>query len=269
MNDRKTAGFFGATTALLLASGAASGQVVDVTGGATLTESMLDSGSFSSPGGTVSFSLTGDTTFNVGAGGMIGVVGDGGPYPGIGYDFNGSTVNLLDGGTFLSSSAVDSIVSNVTLNVLAGGVVGRSFEALAGSVVNVQGGEVVLGFAAFDGATVNISGGTVGDYFSAMSGSTVNLLVSELTIGGESIEMAGGESMEISARDGARLEAVLADGSVLDFDLYASYDNTQSSDLFAADASLNVTFVETSMPTPGSAALIGLAGLIGSRRRRG
>ena len=243
-----------------LTPAAAAAQVV-VGAGETLTEADLSAGSFSGSAGPFSFALGPGTVFEINDGGAIGPVGDGAPFPGIPFDFQGSTVNLNDGGVFLSDSAVDSIVSNVTLNIRDGGTLGRSFEALAGSVVNVEGGEVVLGFAAFDGATVNISGGTVGAFFTAESGSTVNLFVTGVTVGGSGLGLSLGDTVEITQRGGALLEATLADGSAFDLVLDPS---DPSGDVVAADATLTVTLV----PAPGAAVLLALGGLHAARRRR-
>ena len=245
--------------AAMCLAGWAHGQVV-VSSGETLTEANLTSGSFAGAAGSFAFSLGSETTFNIDSGGSIGPVGDGVPFPGVPFDFQGSTVNL-DGGAFVSDSAVDSIVSNVTVNVLPGGTLGRSFEALSGSVINVAGGEVVLGFAAFSGATINISGGTVGDFFTAQSGSTVNLFVNDAAVGGVELGLSLGDAVEIAQRGGALLEATLADGSSFELVLDPSDPN---GDIVASDAMLTVTLV----PTPGAAGVLGLACLAALWGRR-
>lgn len=74
-----------------------------------------------------------------------------------------------------------SIGSNTTLNVLEGGLVGRSFEvgvgtgAVGDSVLDVAGGSIGSGLLALAGSVVNLREGGIADQFTALDGSTVNI----------------------------------------------------------------------------------------------
>ena len=67
------------------------------------------------------------------------------------------------------------ISGDTVLNLAAGGSLPSSFDALSGSVLNIDGGDIGFGFRADNGSTVNVRSGTVGRSFSAGAGSTVNI----------------------------------------------------------------------------------------------
>lgn len=174
-----------------------------------------------------------------------------------------SQLNLFDGGTILGFFLVgplDGPRSNIEVNIF-GGIVGRSFDVLGGTV-NISGGSFGGSFVAFSGTTVNISGGSIGNEFRAQSGSEINLFGTSFFLDGDPItELELDEAFIITDRN-VTLTGVLADGTAFDFDL----DTRSSSggDEFTTGAKLSITLV----PTPASASLLGLGALAACRRRR-
>ena len=196
------------------------------------------------------------------------------------FQASGSTVNILGGRAGNGAGAFDSTVN------IAGGSVGAGFSAFGGSTVNISGGSLGDGFSASGntttnisdgrvgngyslsfGSKVNISGGSIGDHFFAFSGSAVNLFVTQVATDGIDLGLGLGETREIDRRGESLLEATLIDGSTFELilDTDPSQGLVQSEDFVSSGATLTVTRV----PTPGTAAALGLAGFIAVRRRRG
>jgi hypothetical protein len=226
---------------------------IPVNDGQLLTEEALNNGVFEGQ----SFVLEPGTMFDINGGGGIGPV-DGGPGTSEGfYEFNGSTVNVHGGGRFHSTILTPSRARSLTVNVYEGGSVGSKFvagtdttinilgghlgsfvNALSGSAVNLVGGSIGVDFKAYPGITVNISGGSVermysasfetvtnisggeiGSQFGVGSGSITNLFVFSLSIDGVAVDLSDGEEFLIESREGSKLVATLADGSLFDLNL--------------------------------------------------
>lgn len=205
-------------------------------------------------------------------------------------------INLFDGGTigenfFAESGTNIHISGGQTLGNLAlfagaeatvtGGTVGELFTAFTGARINISGGNIVNNLVAvdfsridisggtfgseittFDGSVTNISGGVIGDEFVAFDGAIVNLFVTSLKIDGVDVALNLDEELLIEQRGGSVLEAVLADGSALEFTLNGDF--VSGDDVFEIGTRLTATLV----PAPGAAALLGLGGLLAGRRRR-
>lgn len=192
------------------------------------------------------------------------------------FEAVGSHVIISDGnvGWYFDAFA-ESTVS------VRGGYIGWYMNALRGSVVRIEGGEVGEGFFAFDGsfveitggivndgfransgsqivvsggeiqnfvhiqndAEMTIAGGTIGEEFHAHAGSEINLIGTRFILGGIDITstLTANVPLLIEARD-VRLNAVLADGSNLEFDLNDSHPTVEG-DYFSPSANITVTLV--------------------------
>jgi len=121
------------------------------------------------------------------------------------------------------------------------------------------------------GGVANVFGGIIGPYLRADDGARVNLFVLSATLNGAAFDLRAGVAQTIALRGGAALDVVLADGSrlglVLDetgLPLGTPAGLAQAPGFVASGALLSVTLV----PAPGSAALLGLGGLVAARRAR-
>lgn len=130
-------------------------------------------------------------------------------------------------------------------------------------VVNMSGGSIGDRAKILHRGTINISGGSIGEAFTAFTGSSVNLFVTELMIDGQVVDLELNKETLISTRGGALLEAVLADGTYLDFTLNSTH--VAGEDRFETSTGLTVTFV----PAPGIGTMLGILGVLGFRRHRG
>lgn len=161
--------------AVALIAGVSSGgvTVVEVDDGEELRESNLNQGEFMGQ----EFTLGSDAVFDINFGGAIGPVGemfpDGVPIPDNPFDFQNSTVNLNDGGTFRSGS----LFSDVHINLRRGGLIGIGSEADTGSVINYLGGRIEQGFRTRAGSAFNIEGGEF-----RLNGNAVTSLPNGLTV---------------------------------------------------------------------------------------
>ena len=194
----------------------------------------------------------------------------------------GGTMVYLSGG-----SIGDEYRTFHSETILTGGDIGNGFWADSGSTVNMSSGSIgndmIIGPELFFGQYVvanvsggsigdrltlrsrgvlNLYGGSVGDELRANIGSEVNLFVEQLSIDGKSIELEENSKTIITTRGGALLEAILADGSYIDFTLNGNF--VAGEDLIDGSAILSVTLV----PTPGYGFIIGMGSLSLSRRRR-
>lgn len=142
---------------------------------------------------------------------------------------------------------------------ISGGVIDREFMATDGATVNMTGGAIgdnsivrdgvmnmsggVLGhgFKVFN-STLNMSGGTFGGSLRLGSWSnapgTLNLFVKSATIDGDLLDLAMGDTLEITRRDDAFLVAELIDGSSVG--LLLNDDVTHSTDFLHANSTLNL-----------------------------
>lgn len=154
---------------------AASAQV-QVNSGEVMTQADLEAGEFMEQ----MFMLGPGTVFEINDGGGIGPVGlfQSLPNSSVPFDFAGSTVNINSGGFFVSDPSatlnVDdpSVVSNVGINVLAGGSVGdplmndgAAFGVGPGGALTVNGGSVPPGVSLFGGGTLDLLAGSTGGVF--------------------------------------------------------------------------------------------------------
>lgn len=121
------------------------------------------------------------------------------------------------------------------------------------------------------GGVVNVYGGLIGQHLRADDGAEVNLFVLSASLDGAALGLGLGGTRTIDLRGGAALDVVLADGSrlglVLDetgLPLIGPTGPVQAPDYVSSGALLTVTLV----PAPGSAALLGMCGLLAARRRR-
>ncbi len=136
--------------------------IININDNETLTETDLSVGAY----GGVQFSLTPTTTFNINNGGTIetnSTFSDA-------FDFEGSKLNLNNGGIYTSGPSFEQInAKSVTLQVFEGGSVAEDRIYLSDSLVNVTGGGIggsretfVSKSVAFSRSSVNISNGTIG-----------------------------------------------------------------------------------------------------------
>lgn len=169
----------------------------------------------------------------------------GGNFNGYIEAWNGSNLNISDG-TFGDYFWVwDDSLANIS-----GGVFEDHFNAQTGSEVKISGGELNGDIAVQSGSKVMLSGGIMSGHFMASDGSEVNLQVTELKLNGDLIELFPGETIVIADRGGTLLEATLANGSFLDFQLNDSFDAEQ--DFFGSGAILTATLV----PEPSAVMLL-------------
>ncbi|MGI9427063.1 MAG: hypothetical protein ACR2NM_00280 [Bythopirellula sp.] len=126
-----------------------------------------------------------------------------------------------------------------TVNMSAGAIGTNSL--VRESVMNMSGGALGTGFKVYDG-TLNMSGGTFGDNFrlGAFTGlpGTLNLFVKSATIDGGLIDLAVGDTYEVTRRDDVFLTAELINGGSVG--LILNSDISNSIDYLRADSTLNL-----------------------------
>ncbi len=128
--------------------------------------------------------------------------------------------------------------------------------------LTMYGGSVGERFIIEKRGTLNMYGGTISDALNAISGSEVNLFVSELYIDGVEIDLVLNEELVILQRDGALLEATLADGTF--FDLTLNHSFVPGEDQLTNNVRLTATLV----PVPHTIVIFGSFGLFSAFRRR-
>jgi len=173
----------------------------------------------------------------------------------------------IHGPLVVTGGSIGPFVRIASLAQVFGGAIGPN-GAVDGGTLNFHGGSLGAGFRALSGSEVNIFGGDIGDEFLGAVGSDVHLFVRELVIDGDTINLNLGEQYVISQRDGTLLEAVLSDGSTLDFILNSSI--VEGEDAFLFDTLLTATLVAP-IPEPTSFALMSIvwcAGGIALYRRQ-
>jgi len=144
-----------------------------------------------------------------------------------------------------------------------GGDLAFRIDANSGGVIDISGGRVSGLVVADADSVISISGGEIASDFRARAGSRIDLFVTQVAIDGLALDLDFGETIEITQRGGALLEATLLDGQALDFTLNGdSFGGFPES--FDPLATLTVTYI----PTPGAATLLALAGVLTTRRRR-
>lgn len=184
---------------------------------------------------------------------------------GQGTDVVYSTVNLFGGNVEGSSSEIGATAyegaeinllgtaeatrlqarNGGTVNIRGGLVAGAS--AIRGGFLNITGGEVVGGpgssanaIVTSDTSVVTISGGVISDRIVIGSAGELHLYGSEFALDGDSLVLAPGESRTISERGGSTLQAVLADGELLDLTLFTG-TTVPGNDAISASAALVIT----------------------------
>ncbi len=163
---------------------------------------------------------------------------------------NNSTMNV-SGGSFGSGFRVrNGAIANISDGVFDG-----AFSTADGAIANIFGGDIGDSARISRNSTLNVYGGNIGSNFRAFLDSTVNLYVTSLLINGEVVDLAPGVPFEVTTRDGTLLEAILADGSHVDFTLNGIYHPTE--DIFVSGATLNAILV----PEPNSLVLMYLSGV--------
>ena len=262
-------------------------SMVNITGGAFPGHFTARDSTVNISGGV--FELSVDmvrSTLNI-SGGLVGTNEDGSTN----LVWDNSTVNITDGtvGPFFAREGTTvtitggtveeffTAVTGATVDVF-GGVLKGSFRVRVGGTVNLFGGTVErmensIGIDVTDGGTVNIAGGTVDSAielgpggmvnisggaldvsFNARNGSTLNIFGTEFLLDG--LPIAGlddvGDSVILTGRDGAMLQATLRDGKSFDFPV--------STDRFHADATLRLILAEP-VPEPSTLGLALLATL--------
>lgn len=278
----------------LLASAATGQATVLVGAGENLSQAALESGSFM---GQI-FALDPLTTFEINSGGSIGNVG--GP-----FSFGGATVNINDGGTFVSvPNRNRSFFADVSLNLAAGGSLGDRAVANAGSFVNITGGTIGTDFNATTGAVVEMSAGSIGANGDLINGAELNMtggslgdnfgIFSNDEFGFSVANISGGsvgEALVLSNESTLNLfvTAATVDGVALPLVLGTPLTVTQRASALLeatlADGSpidlllnefggsgvdnINGVLTVTLVPSPGTVALLGLAvPCLTARRRR-
>ncbi|TVS07707.1 MAG: hypothetical protein EA423_03465 [Phycisphaerales bacterium] len=196
------------------------------------------------------------------------------------------------GGTFvmLGGSIGDGAGTDGTTFTMTGGTIGDRFTtgtgfflqpfAISGGIIGdelritgwgtISGGVVGADLMVDRLARLSISGGAFGsgihvpayDTGEGIVGGTLNLLVTALLIDGTPITLTPGETLQVSQRGGALLEATLADGSP--FEIVLNDTRIQGQDHISSHARLTVMLV----PAPNAAALLVFGGILAARRRR-
>lgn len=153
---------------------------------------------------------------------------------------SGSELNI-HGGTFTDIIQADNAVLNIT-----GGDLGNYLVATNNSVLNISGS--------------NVGADLITNTLSVESGSVANLFVTDAELGdGTVLDLEYGVTTVVDVR-GMVLEGHFADGSAFIFHLDDVFDGN---DYFPAGA-LTVTLV----PAPAGVAVLGIGGLVATRRRR-
>jgi hypothetical protein len=133
----------------------------------------------------------------------------------------GSTVNIAGGevGRNFEASGAAVVISDGFVGpgfdafsgsdvLISGGIVASGMEAFYGSEIHVSGGLLESGIDAFDGSRVSISGGSVGERMHAQSGSEVTLAGGVL---GDQFMADTGSSLTVSGGE-FRLDGALVPG---------------------------------------------------------
>jgi hypothetical protein len=211
---------------------------------------------FSGPADIANIGIGADASFRMLEGTHTGKLFGEGTFEILGGAVAG-TVTLQPGAecTIVGGSVSDGLEAEAgsTLTV-AGGTVGNGLDLEDGALLRLQGGSVGDGLGARGEARIVqtgghlgsdavlladssmiVSGGTVGDRFLLLgTGTSLELVVRSLTVAGESVAIAPGERITIDERDVA-LDAVLADGTPIDFFLNTDLF-VQDTDYFNASA---------------------------------
>lgn len=201
---------------------AQSQTTVNINNGQTLLIADLLNGSFQGS----NFALAPTTTFEVNKGGRLGAIANTTPYGTL--DFNGSTVDVNDGGIFgLCVNPDCGVVKNLKLNVYDGGSAFMALQTGSGTVANIYGGSLSNTILEA-GSVVNIHGGSVGrSLLRARPGSELNISGSRFrdfdVQGGSQVTLFGGEfrlngtaysQPTISLNYGDVFSGTLSDGNV-------------------------------------------------------
>jgi len=247
-------------------SGGAVGFVNAIDGGVATISGATVTNSFRASGTGVVLMTDGNAGNSCRAefGGMVMVSGGG-----VGLDFavqSGSHATVSGGtvgGGFVvqdsgSTAEISAGVVSGALEVkdsaeltVSGGSIGDFSACNSSGVLHVTGGTVGANFR--NGSEVNISGGSFGDGFNAFFFTTTHLFVLEASVGGVPLDLEVNETVVVTERAGALLEATLADGSFIDFALNfeGMLPGQPGVDWFDSFATVQVTRVAAPEPCTG------------------
>lgn len=209
-----------------LAASANAQTTIEVNAGQVLTEADLTSNSFMGQ----NFALGNQTVFEVNAGGAIGPVG----VPAADrFSFEGSVINVRDGGFFSSLSGgssgsfAPSVVGGADINIYTGGVAGAGLDIGAGTNLGVVGGAVGDLLRANAGSVLNLSDGVVGNQGQFFMGSQANISggslgSSMIAYSGSQIALTGGSIGEDALAAGGSLFEISGGSVASGLNLYAS-----------------------------------------------
>lgn len=185
-------------------------------------------------------------------------------------------------GAFSGGAIDDSVLVTGDASVqIDGGTFGNRVIMTQNARATITGGAFPNFFSVNDQSEITISGGVFedsalgsrgiapgefGNYFRLDDQATLNLVGLEFRLDGELLDLAAGESMALPDRDGAILEATLADGNdfIVSLDEFGAPSASVEEDRFEPGTTVNVRVV----PAPGSAAAALGAFLLAGRRRR-
>ena len=215
---------------LTVARAGASGAVVIVGDGETLTEADILAGSFNGQ----SFGLGPETVFQIESGGKIGPIGN--PYKDLLVNMSGSRIILLDGSEFVTlDGSVGSYLGDVVIDAEHGSLLQDFVRIANSSVANFNGGAFRYGFSANTGSTIN--------YHEGRFPESLSLSNSTLRISGGDFELNGLPTTDplTNLADGESLTGVSASGE-------AFYLTGYSTSFGLTSIELNVVSVPPSGP---------------------
>lgn len=212
-------------------------------------------------------------------GATVNVIDDG--TIGRGVDLSNGTLNISGGSVALGATGISPGFTNFnnTVNV-TGGQVGPFFQLAAnsnaffsGGTLNTFGvfsnstatasGSTITGFAdVFNTGTFIIEGGNVSS-FRALAGSNIEIVGTEFFLGGNSLDIAVGESIVLSDRN-QLLEVTLADGSAFEHPLLSANLPFPTPGVALNSATITLSRV----PTPGGSVVFAGMMCMAARRRQ-
>lgn len=149
---------------------------------------------------------------------------------------------------------------------IAGGAFARGFTAHRGSVVNILDGQFPYGLTAGRGSVVNVAGGDVTERLDLALGSEVNLFGADFSLDGAPIlELVPGEPFDLATSSGM-LGGVLADGT--DFRLWLGSGFPTSTTVPPVRITVTLTAIAAPEPASAGMAISAIAVMIARRRAR-
>ncbi|WP_428388544.1 dockerin type I domain-containing protein [Mucisphaera sp.] len=218
------------TAALALSLSAQANTTIDINDGQSLTQADTNI-SYDVTGSTVTGTLNGQTftfgpdlTINVNNNGVLGPLKDQGPPPPPfnetipdlnGFDLKSTTININDGGTFLSianyaQNFVDkSTVTNAIISITPGGLIRSSFTAENNTHITNNGG-LISSELTLNNATLTLNAGTIREDNKAYGNSQIMLNGGVLADNNDSAFYLANQSVLIN--NGAAVEGRLSAG---------------------------------------------------------